>query len=147
MKKRSAILMLAAAGVIAILMAMAWPDQRMASRDIGCGKVAGARGKEICQALSQSMEWTWMGHAIVSPAWRVTWKGLVRVYCREKINAADVPVLATMKTAADWRLQDGADDLIRLIGSASGSALESENTIFNPANPDYLLKSGCGADQ
>ena len=147
MRIRFVILSLVGAGIIGLLLAMVWPDQKMASRDIGCAKVPGARGKEICQALSESMEWTWMGHAIVSPGWRVTWKGLRRVYCREKMSVADLPVMEAMKTAPDWRLQDGSDDLIRLIGSTGGSAQESENSIFNPANPDYLLKGGCGGDQ
>jgi hypothetical protein len=89
------------------------------------------------------MEWTWMGHAIVSPGWRVTWNALRRVYCRAGIGAADVPVLEALKSGSDWRLRDGADGLTRIVRSRDGSAVEPENSIFHPANPQYLLKDGC----
>ena len=137
---------LVVASVITLVLVILWPHKGMISRDIGCANVAPGRGKEICHALSDSMEWTWMGHAVVSPGWRVTWNALRRVYCREKISAADVTVLETMKMGSDWRLQDGADELIRLVGSSSGLANEPENSIFNPTNPHYLLKDGCVGD-
>jgi len=147
MRRHIVVPALVVAGVITLVLVMFWPDKRMLSRDIGCANVAPARGKEICHALSDSMEWTWMGHAIVSPGWRVTWAALRRVYCREKISAADVKVLETMKMGSDWRLQDGADELIRLLGSSSGGlANEPENSIFNPTNPHYILKNGCVGD-
>lgn len=132
------------ASVITLVLVVLWPDKEMASRDIGCTSVTPERGREICRALSDSMEWTWTGHAIVSPGWRVSWNTLRRVYCHEKISAADMPVLEIMKTGSDWRLQDGADELIRLVGS---SANEPENSIFNPKNPHYLLKEGCVENQ
>jgi hypothetical protein len=55
-----------------------------------------------------------------------------------------LPALEHLKQGSDWRLQDGADGLIRLIGSANGRPAEPENSIFNPANPQYILKGGCG---
>jgi len=119
----------------------------MMTRNIGCADVTPGRGKQICQDLSESMEWTWMGHAIVSPGWRVTWKALRRVYCREKTTAADLAVLETLKMGSDWRLQDGAEELIRLVRSSGGQTDESENSIFNPTNPQYILKDGCVGDQ
>jgi hypothetical protein len=133
--------------VIALVLVIGWPDKKMISRDIGCANVTLGRGQEICHALSDSMEWTWLGHAIISPGWRVTWNALRRVYCREKISAADLTALETMKTGSDWRLQDGADGLIRLVGSSGGPANESESSIFNPTNPDYILKDGCVGDR
>src|SRR5258708_30044427 len=143
MRRSIAMPALVVAGLIALVVAMAWPDKKMISRDIGCAGVAPARGKEICDALSDSMEWTWMGHAIISPGWRVTWSALRRVYCREKIGGTDLTALETMKRGSDWRLQDGADELIRLVGSSGGAANEPENTIFNPTNPHYVLRDGC----
>jgi hypothetical protein len=139
--RRTAISTVAVLGAVALLLALGWPDKRMISRDIGCANVEPGRGQQICRALSDSMEWTWMGHAIISPGWRVTWTGLRRVYCHEKIELVDVPVLKTMAARSDWRLQDGAEDLIRLTGG--GATAEPENSIFNPKNPDYLLKDGC----
>jgi hypothetical protein len=122
----------------AFVAALCWPSGYMVSRDIGCGKTDG-RAREICQAISESMEWTWLGHAIISPGWRVTWNGVRGVYCREKLTAADLGALETLKRASDWRLQDGAEDLARLIGGAN----EPANSIFNPKNPAYILKEGC----
>jgi hypothetical protein len=89
------------------------------------------------------MEWTWMGHAIIAPGWRVTWSALRQVYCRERIAAADLPALEYLKQASDWRLQEGADGLIRIIRNASGQATDPENSIFNPANPQYILMGDC----
>jgi hypothetical protein len=143
-RSTKAVFVLATAGVIAA-MVMLWPDQKMISRDIGCAHIGTEREKNVCQALSDSMEWTWMGHAILSPGWRVTWDTVRRAYCRENMSVADLSILEALKKGPDWRLQEGADDLIRLISSGSGGATEPENSIFNPANPQYILKGGCGA--
>jgi hypothetical protein len=147
MRRRVAIPVIVVASVITVVLVMSWPDKKMISRDIGCAKVPTGRGSEICRALSDSMEWTWMGHAIISPGWRVTWNALRRVYCREKIDAADLTALEAMKAGSDWRLQDGADELIRLVGSRGGTTDEPGNSIFNPKNPYYILKDGCLEDQ
>jgi hypothetical protein len=135
------------AGFLVLVLVMVWPDRKMISRDIGCANVPSQRENEICQALSDSMEWTWMGHAIMSPGWRVTWTALRWVYCRERIGAVDLNALERMKRGSDRRLQDGADGLIRLVGSRSGPPYESENSIFNPANSQYILKDGCAGGQ
>jgi hypothetical protein len=68
-----------AAGLPALVLALWWPSGYMMSRDSGCTEVRLARGKEICRALSDSMEWNWSGHAIISPGWRVTWQGVRHV--------------------------------------------------------------------
>jgi hypothetical protein len=133
------------AGVIATILVVLWPDKKMISRDIGCADIGTEREKNICQALSDSMEWTWMGHAILSPGWRVTWDTVRRAYCRENMSVADLSALESLRKGPDWRLQEGAGDLIRLIGSSGGRAGEPENSIFNPANPQYILKDGCAA--
>jgi len=86
------------------------------------------------------MEWTWFGHAIISPGWRVTWVGLRNVYCRVKVGAADMEHLEHLRVTSEWRLQDGATDLIRLASPAG----EPENSIFNPNNSQYILRRGCG---
>ncbi len=149
MRWRTAISVLLAVIVMVVVLLMAWPDRRMISRDIGCVNVAPERARTICRGLSESMEWTWMGHAIISPGWRVTWSALHQVYCRERVNPTDLPALEHLKQGSDWRLQDGADGLIRIVRSTSKEAHEPENSIFNPANPQYILKGGCvgGADR
>jgi hypothetical protein len=118
------------------------PDGRMASRDIGCAKVPPGRANHICNALSASMHWTWLGHAIISPGWRLNWSDIRQVYCDEKITDADLTILETLKRGADWRLQNGADSLIRIVSGRNEGA-EPENSVFNPNNPYYILKNGC----
>src|SRR5260221_4185971 len=103
MRRRIAMLAVVAAIVVAVALAMIWPNTKMISRDIGCENVAPGRAKTICQALAESMEWTWMGHAIISPGC-VTWNALRQVYCRERINAADLPALEHLKQGSDWRV-------------------------------------------
>ena len=146
MRRRIAIFVVAV-GIIVVVVMMGWPDKKMISRDIGCAVIAQMRGKEICHALSDAMEWTWMGHAIISPGWRPTWEGLRRVYCREEVSGKDIATLETLKQGSDWRLQDGADDLIRLVSGGSSESDEPENSIFNPKNPQYLLKGGCKGNE
>ena len=143
MKRTAVILAVLAASFIALVLALCWPSGYMITRDIGCSKANSERGKDICDALSASMEWTWMGHAIVSPGWRVTWRGLGRVYCQEKITDDDLPMLEMLKRGSDWRLEFGADSLIRLAINSSGKQTEPETSIFNPNNADYILKNGC----
>jgi len=140
--------MIAAGGLMALVLALCWPDRTMASREIGCSLAAPGRGQEICRALSASMEWTWMGHAIVSPGWRPTWRGLAHVWCAAHITEADLPVLETLRHASsDWRLESGADDLIRITKNRNGKGEEPENSIFNPRNQAYILKDGCTGDR
>jgi hypothetical protein len=143
MKRSIAIIALLAAALIGLALILCWPSGNMASRDIGCANANSERGRDVCNALSASMEWTWMGHAIVSPGWRVTWSGLARVYCRENITTADLPVLEVLKRGSDWRLADGAEALIRLTTNGTGKVTESETSIFNPKNTDYILRDGC----
>jgi hypothetical protein len=102
----------------------------MISRDIGCAHFAPGRAGTICGALAESM--TWMGHAMIAPGWRVTWNALRQVYCREGISPVDLPALEYLKQGSDGRLENGAD----------GRAAEPENSIFSPANPQYILKHG-----
>jgi len=115
----------------------------MTSREIGCDKVDQLRAREICKSVSDSMEWTWMGHAIISPGWRLTSDGLRRVYCTEKIKESDLPTLESLKRASDWRLQTAAEDLIRIVTNIGGTGTEPDNSIFSPKNTDYILKDGC----
>jgi len=87
------------------------------------------------------MEWTWFGHAIVSPGWRVTFRTVREVYCGLSVGASDLAAIENLrKSATDWRLQDGAQELIWLLDGAS----QPPASIFNPSHPQYLLKDGCG---
>ena len=138
------LLTLVALALVGLLGALFWPRGVMASRDIGCAKFTPKREQEICRALSAAMEWTWLGHAVIAPGWRLAWQGLRRVYCAERISAADVPALEALARGPDWRLENGAGNLLRLVAAQAGRNDEPETSIFNPSNPEYLLKGGCG---
>ena len=97
---------------------MFWPRGPLASRDLGCANMEPKRARETCRALSETLAWTWLGHAVITPGWRVTWNGLRRVYCGEQVSEADVPALEAMTRASDWRLQSGAGNLLRLVAAA-----------------------------
>ena len=133
-----------AALVLALAAALCWPSGYMIHRDIGCAKAESPRGREICEAISGSMEWTWLGHAIISPGWRLGWNGMRDVYCGQKIGEADLPVLEGLRRGArDWRLESGAGNLITLIENRDGKGGEPENSVFNPKNQQYILRGGC----
>src|SRR4051794_4887888 len=77
------------------------------SLDTECTKLNVPREKDLCQALASSMEWTWFGHAVLSPGWRMTFRGMRNVYCKQKITSADIPQLEHLRLSKDWRLQVG----------------------------------------
>jgi hypothetical protein len=116
----------------------------MTSRDLGCAAVSDIRASVICRRLQREMQWTWTGHAIISPGWRVTFRSVVRTYCGEKVGSKDVKSLeALRRSSTDWRTESGADFLLRLVRNLDGSAHEDAGSIFNAHNPSYILKDGC----
>lgn len=108
-------------------------------KNLQCDRQKEARAKSICQALEQNMEHTLFGHAMISPGYRVTFSTIRKVWCSQSITADDAPILRTLEQAADWRLSSAASDLLILAEKQP----QSENSIFNPQHPDYILKSGC----
>ena len=120
-----------------------WPQHGMGSRDLGCDKQTG-RAQELCRRLEHDMQWTWTGHAIISPGWRVTFVTIARSYCAEHITIDDIPELQILRrSTTDWRAEFGADFLIRLVQSNAGGATEDVTSVLNPTNPSYILKDGC----
>ena len=90
------------------------------------------------------MQWTWMGHAIVSPGWRVTFQSVVRTYCGEKISGKDIKSLEALRqSSTDWRTESGADFLLRLVRNMDGSAHEDLSGVFGPHNNAYIVRNGC----
>jgi len=116
----------------------------MGSRDLQCAAISDARAQVICRRLEQEMQWTWLGHAIISPGWRVSFKSVRRTYCAEKIDPRDIAALDVLrKTTKDWRAESGAEFLLRLVRNKDGAGDEDIASIFNPANPSFILKDGC----
>jgi len=115
----------------------------MGSRDLGCDRQIG-RAQEICLRLQRDMEWTWTGHAIISPGWRVTFASIARTYCAEHIRPDDISALRILRQSTkDWRAESGADFLIRLAQNKAGGEADDITSVVNPANPSYILKDGC----
>jgi hypothetical protein len=141
-------------------------DKRMYSHDLGCADYTGRAG-EICRSLSREMQWEWLGHAIVSPGWRVTFQTMRQVYCKNAITTKDIPALKEMAgyepfKMIDARLENGAVGLLTLLrtrpetkaADIPDSAFDAHsgimyaigtNSIFNPQNPSYILRGGCPA--
>jgi hypothetical protein len=143
---RIATLVAIAVTIVGCILALAWPSGRMISRDFRCGSASEARARQVCEALAREAEWTWLGHAIVSPGWRVTWSSLRRVYCTERVVPADAPALDLLRrTTVDWRVEGGAEGLLRLLKGTEGTFVADHASIFNPQNPSYILAGGCGS--
>ena len=102
------------------------------------------RAADICHAVDKNLEWEWLGHAIIAPGWKPNWGTVRRVYCAMAINDSDLPLLRHLSLdAKDWRMQTVAGDLVLILENLNGKGQEPGNSIFNPRNPDYILKDGC----
>ena len=104
---------------------------------LDCERYRLDRARSICRSLEAEMQWTWLGHAIVSPGWRVTWETVRRVWCGG-VTSADTAALEELRRSMDFRVEVGADAMLRLIRGDSDPA-----SIFNPDNPSYILRDGC----
>jgi len=93
------------------------------SRDLGCEQKFVDRGLEICRALEREMDWTWKGHAIISPSYRITFESVGRVFCQLPISAEDTTILVDMALSSDSRhdsieaqVNNGSRFLLALLG-------------------------------
>ena len=121
-----------------------WPDESLRYRDLKCAFIPDARAQVICRRLQQEMQWTWFGHAIVAPGWRVGFDSVRRTFCTEHIGLEDISALKVLRhSTRDWRAELGADFLIRLVRNNDGNGNEPVNSIFNPQNPAFILKKPC----
>jgi hypothetical protein len=150
------ILLLAASCIASPAMA---EEMHMMSRNLKCGEYNG-RASAICERISKEMKWSWMGHAIISPGFRVSPATLKNAWCEAHITADDIPNLKELAKARDWRLQQGAAGLLALLKTRPDAGKDGlppeaydphngevvstdENSAFNPKNPQYILKGGC----
>ncbi len=143
-------------GVAALLFVLVSPDLSYAKdyslygRDIGCAEITTARPRQICEAIAASLTWQWMGHATIAPGYKPNFEGARKVYCELKIGKDDMEALRRLrqydpklKWLPDWRLESGADMLLRIVANLDGRGDEPENSIFNSKNAEYVLKKGC----
>ena len=87
-------------------------DYSLTTRDLGCTELSVGRSRQICEAISASLTWQWMGHAIIAPGYKPSFEGIRKVYCALKIGKPDVGVLKDLKrydpkrkSVPDWRLK------------------------------------------
>ena len=136
--------------IVAVLVGLVtyglWPAGNLRTRDLQCGAIPDARAQGICRRLEQELQWSWLGHAIIAPGWRVSFESVRRTYCGERIGPQDIAALEVLRRAAkDWRAESGADSLLRLLRNKDGNGDEDAASIFTPANPSFILKDGCAA--
>lgn len=125
------------------------------SKDIGCAEYKEGRGKEICNSISQNLEWGWTGHASFAPGWRSKEGTIKKVFCEKNITQNDLPVLLKMCGTDvksylscikpdNARLSVGLEGLINTLrGQNEPLAEDLVGTFYDPNHPQYLLKSGC----
>lgn len=104
------------------------------SRNLSCQRWSAARANEICKTLEREMEWTWTGHAIVSPSYRVTFETVRRTYCALSVSAQDTAVLVDMVLTLERKsdgnmaraqLINGSRFLLSLLGKTGARCLSS----------------------
>jgi hypothetical protein len=135
----------------------------MHSGNLNCDGFELARTRTICHALEREMKWEWFGHAVISPGWRPTFKGVTHVFCTLPIDVTDIPAIIPMTgwspkggKIMDWRLENGSQWLIFLLGKRAlkylpsdemrkelEQAISNTTSIWNPSNPEYPLRNGC----
>lgn len=133
--------------LLIIVILLLAPDGWAASkRRPDCAGVQPARTREICAAIAASLTWQWLGHAIVAPGYKPDFKTIGQAYCQAKITRADTPALEQLRKSTDWRLESAAGWLLNMLDAQAGKSSEPENSVFNPANPAYVLRQGCPLD-
>ena len=124
------------------------------SKNIGCEQWTEKREQQICNSLSDNLEWGWTGHATIAPSWRVSWTTVKNVYCDLTMSKTDLPILEKMcgndikpymscLKLMDWRFATGVEYLIKTIRAQSEVSQEFKGTVYDPHNDNYLLKGGC----
>jgi hypothetical protein len=121
--------------VLASAPVLAMAGDTLLSRDLHCDRFELARSREICRALEREMEWTWMGHAVIWPGFRVTWSALRRVFCAMHVEPRDTQALVALVTwhrkgeQNDMRLENGATSLLKMMGKGAVDALPAPGSL------------------
>jgi hypothetical protein len=87
------------------------------SRNLSCPRFAAPRERQICQSLEWEMEWTWTGHAIIAPSFRVTFETAKKVFCALSLSAADTLALVDIVV----RIERNPDNAMASLQLANGS--------------------------
>jgi hypothetical protein len=83
-----------------ILLALSFSSPALAAslyrRNLSCKDWTATRSNEICRMLEWEMEWTWTGHAVFSPSFRVTFENVRKTYCAISVSSQDTAALVDM---------------------------------------------------
>lgn len=90
------------AGLLLLMVSLPAAAGGLYSRDLVCKDQPSDRAKEICRALERELEWTWKGHAIISPSYRMTIDGERRIFCQLPITVKDVGILVNMALDSEF---------------------------------------------
>ena len=93
----------------------------------------------VCRS-NLDMKGAWLGHAIVSPGWRVTFRTVREVYCGLVFGASDVPAIDNLRKSEPI---GGCKTAHKSYLVAHGAS-QPPASILNPSDPQDLLKHGCG---
>jgi hypothetical protein len=110
------------AGLLGVSMSQSVVAAGLYSRDLGCTGLSPDRARVVCSALEQALEWTWTGHAIISPSFRMGLDGVREVYCTLPVTTDDSWILAGIAVATQHggmralQLNIGAQGLLSLLG-------------------------------
>ena len=107
------------------------------SRNLNCSRWGEKSFHTICEALERELEWTWTGHAIVSPSFRMTAQGAKRAYCGLPVTASMTPSLVRMvidvegaylDNMRDTQLANGLRYLLYMLGNEALKKYPQLNT-------------------
>lgn len=115
-----------------------------ASRDLDCHLLTAGRPEAVCRVISANLEWTWTGHAMFAPHFGPSFEGTAKAYCALGIIDADLVLLEIISDGSNPRLATGAQWLRLIRKAENGSGEEPVTSVFNRANPEYVLTRGCG---
>ncbi|MDH3702613.1 MAG: hypothetical protein OEU46_14995 [Alphaproteobacteria bacterium] len=109
--------------ILVVLFSSAPAAGSLYSRDLDCETQGSPRARDICTAVEHGLEWTWKGHAIISPSFRATTKTTAGVFCTLTIGPNDTPTLVQMALDTNYRkntqealINNAAGNLLKLLG-------------------------------
>jgi hypothetical protein len=113
----------AAAALVLLLAPSPSAADTLYRRNLNCDQQSTEQAARICRVMEQEIEWTWLGHAIISPGYRMTLASELKVYCKLPIRVDDTATLIAMSlhpeyraNAAQVQVRNGARGLLKMLG-------------------------------
>jgi hypothetical protein len=113
-------------GAIAAVGAFLFSTDGLLRRDLACEDMSAGRAQKLCRALAKNMDWTWTGHSILSPSFRVTISGTRRTLCQQPVTPDDTLALIEIFLSTQSRfgmaaaqLNNGSRFLLNMLGDGA----------------------------